>query len=69
MIDLDKYQELLTLLAEAYEHYFAYGDGYAKSSEGHVALIVPPYYWQDDNPSTGRNILVCFWAIWPDAYL
>lgn len=48
MIDLDKYQELLTLLSEAYEHYFTYGDGIAKSSEGYVSLIVPPYYWEDD---------------------
>lgn len=54
MIDqktLDELAEIKRLLAEAYEHYFTYGDGHAKSSEGSMALYVTePYYWREDEP-------------------
>lgn len=36
--------ELHQLLREAYDHYFAFGDGYCKSAEGTVWLEWPTYF-------------------------
>lgn len=38
--------EIRRLLAEAYRHYFAGSDGYAKSSEGAISLHYPEYFWE-----------------------
>src|SRR6478609_3239539 len=44
-------EEIQRLLAEAYEHYFTYSDGHAKSSEGAMSLnVTEPYYWREDGP-------------------
>ena len=48
--DVDKFNQIAELLAEAYEHYFEHTDGYSKSSEGYIALSLPPYYWREDEP-------------------
>lgn len=45
----DKLVELKRLLAEAYEHYFKYSDGYCKSSEGVISIhVTEPFYWREE---------------------
>lgn len=39
--------EIQRLLAEAYEHYMADGDGGWKSSEGHISISFPEFFWID----------------------
>lgn len=45
---LNKLTEIQRLLAEAYEHYFKYSDGYCKSSEGAVTISLPAYFWVEE---------------------
>lgn len=49
--ELEQLAEIVRLLNEAYEHYFEFGDGYAKSSEAHISLDFGTY-WDRADPET-----------------
>lgn len=42
--ELDQLAEMRRLLDEAYDHYFATGDGYCKSGDGHISLRFGTYF-------------------------
>jgi hypothetical protein len=46
--DFEKLLKIRQLLKEAYAHYFKFGDGHCKSSEGHISLEFGNY-WTDEN--------------------
>lgn len=65
---VQKFNQILDLLEEAYEVYFENSDGYGKSSDGYAALTFPPYFWREEAdtqpgveiysyvlPESGRN--------------
>lgn len=44
MTPIEKLAEIIRLLDEAYDDYFARSDGYCKSSEGHVSIDFGTYF-------------------------
>lgn len=57
---------LKRLLAEAYEHYFEYSDGYCKSSEGAISVqFTAPFYWREDEPAKEPAVEVFSYVFGP----
>jgi hypothetical protein len=61
----DDLQEIRRLLAEAYEHYFANGDGHCKSSEGAISLHWPPYFWREGEADSGPAVEIYSYVLGP----
>ncbi|MDT0442341.1 hypothetical protein [Streptomyces johnsoniae] len=59
-------RELQRLLDEAYGHYFAFGDGYCKSSEGYMGLHFNNYFdRQDGEPLRIKGVDVYSYVLGP----
>lgn len=61
---LEELQEMMILLAEAYEHYFDTTDGHCKSSEGSITLLIPPFFW-DLSPDWRPGCIVYSYVLGP----
>lgn len=54
---VQKFNQILDLLEEAYEAYFSSGETHCKSSDGYAALALPPYFWrEEEGVQPGVNI-------------
>ena len=60
-----KLDEIMRLLAEAYQHYFANSDGYCKSSEGAISVHIPPYFWLDDESYGKPSMTIYSYVLGP----
>lgn len=63
--DTDKLAEIMRLLAEAYEHYFAGSDGHCKSSEGAISINIPPFFWREDEGYGGVTVSIYSYVLGP----
>lgn len=53
MSDWEDLQEIHRLLDEAYRHYFEFGDGHCKSSEGYLSVSFGNYWQRQDRVEKG----------------
>ena len=54
-----------SLLAEAYEHYFANSDGHCKSSEGAVSLHFQPFFWREGEGQERPGVSIFSYVLGP----
>lgn len=63
--DSVKLAQIRALLAEAYEHYFANGDGHCKSSEGAISLHFQPFFWREGEPQERPAVSIFSYVLGP----